>query len=256
MTAPLPEPAAMPRLDAHAHLAPDVTPTQVRALGDCHVFAVTRTLEEAAHVRSHPAPMLTWGLGAHPGVAASRDRFSTRTFAQLLPHFSLVGEIGLHRRAGHLDQQTANLREILRICADHPVLLSIHSSGLPAATLCLLAEQPHPGVILHWWSSNERDLDDAIASGAYFSVNAAMNSSVLSRIPADRILTETDFPARKVAADRPGDTARIEQSLADIHTVSAAEIRRRVWVNLRRLAIRAHALDRLPDALADRLLSI
>lgn len=245
----------LPRLDAHAHLAPDVTPAQVHALGDSHVFAVTRTLEEATHVQAHPAPTLTWGLGVHPGVPSAHDRFDARVFAQLLPSFGLVGEIGLDSRAGQLAKQTDTLRQILRMCADQPVLLSLHSAGAPAALLDLLTEQPHPGVILHWWTSKPY-LDAAIAADAYFSVNAAMHPSVLARIPRDRVLAETDFPARRTGARRPADTDGIEQQLAEIHAASIAEIRHQIWVNMRRLAIRAQALDRLSEKLADRLLSM
>ena len=252
----LPGSPGLPRLDTHAHLAPDVTPAQVAALGECHVFAVTRTLEEAAHVKAHPAPTLTWGIGVHPGLTASRDSFDARAFVRLLPAFGLVGEIGLDQQAGRLPQQIAILRHILRICADQPVLLSVHSSGQSAALLELLAEHPHPGVILHWWRSTTHELETALETGAYFSVNAAMEPMVLSSIPLARVVTETDFPAGRTGARMPGDTDSIEGQLAAIHDLSPIEIRHRLWVNLRRLVIRAEALDRLAEPLVDRLLSL
>jgi TatD DNase family protein len=259
VTNPLPglnEPPPLPALDAHAHLAPDVTPAQVRALGHCHVFAVTRSLEEAAHVQKHPAPSLTWGLGVHPGAASARDTFERQRFTALLPSFALVGEIGMDRRAGHREQQAAILRSILQMCTDQPVLLSVHSAGQSAETLELLAETPHPGTILHWWNTDGPTLDTAIATDAYFSVNAAMSSTMLARIPIDRVLTETDFPARATSSRRPGDTRRIEEELAMVHQMTVTEVRHRVWVNLRRLAVRAAVLDRLGDNLADQLLSM
>ena len=249
-------PHSLPALDAHAHLAPDVTPAQAKALGRCHVFAVTRTLEEAAHVRGHPAPMLTWGLGTHPGVPAARDNFERRRFAALLPSFALVGEVGLDRRAGHHEQQLAILTSVLQLCVDQPVLISVHSAGRPTEVLDLLAQRPHPGTILHWWSSDLPSLVQAIDSDAYFSVNAGMNQQMLARIPLDRILTETDFPARATRSRRPGDTEPIEHALAEAHNMTVTEIRHRIWVNLRRIATRAEVLDRLGDTLADRLLSL
>lgn len=245
-----------PALDTHAHLAPDVTPAQVRALGPCHVFAVTRSLEEAAHVERHPAPSLTWGLGVHPGVATARDSYERRRFAALLPSFALVGEVGLDGRAGHREQQVAILRSVLQLCTGQPVLISVHSAGRSNEVLDLLADSPHPGTILHWWNAAGSALDAAIASDAYFSVNAAMSSMVLANIPLDRVLTETDFPARGTGSRRPGDTRRIEEQLAALHQMTVGEVRHRVWVNLRRLAVRAAVLDRLGDSLADLLLSI
>lgn len=249
-------PHTLPTLDAHAHLAPDVTPAQAKALGRCQVFAVTRTLEEAAHVQGHPAPMLTWGLGTHPGVAGARESFERRRFAALLPSFALVGEVGLDRRAGHHEQQLAILTSVLHLCADQPVLISVHSAGRPTEVLDLLAQRPHPGTILHWWSSDLHTLDAAIDSDVYFSVNAGMNQQTLARIPLDRALTETDFPASATRSLRPGDTDLIERQLADIHRMTVPEVRHHIWVNLRRIAIRAEVLDRLGEALTDQLLSL
>ncbi len=241
----------MPALDAHAHLAPDVTPAQVRQLGHCHVFAVTRTLAEAAHVQDHPAPTITWGLGVHPGVTRARNSFDLRLFKQLIKRFALVGEVGIDARAGHREQQSAIFRAVLRICADEPVLLSIHSSGATSTVLDLLTEQPHPGVILHWWNpSDPRDLDRALKAGAYFSVNAAMDAETLTRIPITKVLTETDFPAPKVNARHPGDIAPIEERLASIHGITPAAMRATAWTNLHNLATRCGAIERLPNAFA------
>lgn len=245
--------AGLPALDVHAHIATDVTAKQVGRLGHSHTFAVTRTLDEARQVPRGHDTHLTWGIGVHPGVADAHATYDESAFAALLPKFALVGEIGLDRRAGNLDAQKQTLTSVLRVAADQPVLLSIHSTGAADPLLDLLEAQPHPGVILHWWTDDGPALDRAISTGAYFSINAAVKPSILSRLPNDRILTETDFPARQGGGRRPGDTAAIEATLRDAWNLDAGPCRHRVWANLRRLATRAGALDRLPDSLADLL---
>ena len=60
--------SALPALDAHAHIAPDVTPTQIAALGQSVVFAMTRSLDEARKVKNRRDPALVWGIGVHPGL--------------------------------------------------------------------------------------------------------------------------------------------------------------------------------------------
>jgi TatD DNase family protein len=243
----------LPALDAHAHIDPTVTPAQVAGLGHSHTFAVTRSLAEAEKVRAAGTRALTWGIGVHPGVPAAQAAYSELEFARLLPRFALVGEIGLDRRAGNLPGQIETLMSVLRVAADEPVLLSLHSTGAASPLLDVLEQHPHPGAILHWWSDDSPALERAVETGAYFSFNAASKPSVLSRVPRDRVLTETDFPAARGRARRPGDTEEIEAVLRGLWGTDASATRHVVWANLRRLATRAHALDRLPEPLADLL---
>jgi len=243
-----------PALDCHAHIAADVTQAQVRALGGAHIFAVTRSLAEADRVRRRRDTHLTWGLGVHPGVAAARAAWDPKQFAALLPNFALVGEIGLDQRAGDLPGQQAILRDILRQCAGQQVLLSIHSTGVTPAVTELLLEQPHPGAILHWFLGSNGDINAATEAGAYFSVNAGMSTASLAALPEDRVLPETDYPARQTKAKRPADVTAVERSISEVWGVTPEEARARFWRNLRTLASAAGVLDRLPDTLGDLLL--
>ncbi|PZS40383.1 MAG: TatD family deoxyribonuclease [Pseudonocardiales bacterium] len=246
----------LPALDCHAHIAPDVTAAQLQALGSAHIFAVTRSLDEAEQAVSRRDARVTWGLGLHPAVAAARAAWDPDQFARLLPSFALVGEVGLDKRAGHLPVQQGLFRDVLGLCSHEAVLISVHSSGATAAVTKMLAEQPHPGVILHWFLGSHEEIRTAVESGAYFSVNSGMTHAASAALPSDRVLTETDFPARQPKAKRPADTTLVEQTLADIWSVTPEEARVRCWRNLRALATQAQALDRLPDALADLLLDL
>lgn len=246
----------LPALDGHAHIAPDVTPAQARLLGDSYTFAVTRSLAEAEHVRSHPARKIMWGLGIHPGVGAARQAYDERQFAMMLPAFGLVGEVGLDKRGGDPSRQTEILSSVLKVCSDEPVLLSVHSFGRTQEVIDLLYRFPQRGVMLHWWTSEGSDLDAAIGSDCYFSVNSAMSENVLRRIPPDRLITETDFPARKVGAQRPGDTSGIEKKLADIRGLTTNIVRQRMWTNLQKLVKQSGAMDRIPEHLSERLSAV
>lgn len=243
-----------PALDCHAHVAADVTTAQVRTLGGAHVFAVTRSLAEADRVRHRRDKHLTWGLGVHPGVAAARAGWDPKQFAALLPDFALVGEVGLDRRSGDLPGQQTILRDILRQCAGQQVLLSIHSTGITAAVTELLLEQPHPGAILHWFLGTNDEINAATEAGAYFSVNAGMSAASLAALPRDRVLPETDYPARQTKAKRPADVTAVERSVSEVWGVTPEETRTRFWRNLRAVATAARVLDRLPDTLGDLLL--
>ncbi len=244
----------LPALDVHAHIAPDVTRSQVAALGNAVVFAMTRSLAEATHVRNLSNNTLIWGVGVHPGVATARERWDSQLFEELLPSFALVGEVGLDRRGGDWLRQRAIFDEILTIVKSEPVLVSIHSSGAASEVVSHLHSSGLHGAILHWFTGNEADTRRALNAGAYFSVNAAMTVEQIGYLPRDRVLSETDFPARQVRARKPADIERVEFLLSEAWGIPTDEVRAKIWWNFRTLSEQTGAIERLPEAVADRLL--
>lgn len=248
--------AELPPLDTHAHIAPDVTAAQLDALGDATIFAVTRSLAESHEVADREDRVLVWGCGVHPGVAEARSAYDEDDFRSLLDRFCFVGEVGLDRRAGALEDQRRVFRSVLGAIAGAPVIVSVHSTGCTDAVVDLVAGAPHQGIILHWFLGDENDVRRAAAVGCYFSVNSAMSDDALQRIPHDRLLPETDFPATsRRGARRPGDIAKLEGRLADLRGETIEEIRWRWYRNLRTLAVACGAIERLPEYLADRLVA-
>jgi TatD DNase family protein len=245
----------LPALDCHAHIAPDVTARQLSSLGHAHVFAMTRSLAEATAVAQRHDPALTWGIGIHPGVAEARSAYDPDRFRTLLPRFTLVGEVGLDRRAGREDQRHV-FTDILTACQGRPVLLSVHSAGRTAEVVDLIEHHRHPGTILHWFLGTSDQLTRALTAGAYLSVNDAMSDALIQAIPTDRLLPETDYPARQTRARLPGAVSPLEQRLSRLWGLPEPEVRHRLWANLKAIAITSGALDGFSDELADRLLAV
>lgn len=245
-----------PALDCHAHVAPDVTTGQIRALGEAFIFAMTRSLLEAEEVSHRDDARIVWACGVHPGVPAALEEFDEKRFRALIDHFAVIGEIGLDGHSGCFDRQLSTLRTILNNVRREPVLLSIHSTGCQKRVLDLLEESPHEGTILHWFTGDDGDWSRAISLGCYFSINACMSRDMLSRVPVDKMLPETDFPAssRRAQATKPGDIDRLEKLIAETVGVSNSDIREGWYRNLRRAAMTSGALDRLPEGLFDILL--
>lgn len=246
----------LPALDAHAHIAPDVTQAQIAALGKSVVFAMTRSLHEARQVRKRQDRSLVWGIGIHPGVATARAAWDTKQFTELLGSFALVGEIGLDRRGGDLPRQRSIFKDVLSVVRSEPVLVSIHSTGATTEVLEHLHDADMRGAILHWFNGDAADITRAVQADAYFSVNAAMSEDQIRQMPPERVLCETDFPARKIGARKPADTQSIEQLLSQIWNVTPEEVRSRTWWNLRTLSERSGAIERLPEQVADTILSL
>ena len=252
MTADYP---GLPSLDCHAHVAPDVTRGQLATLGNTHVFAMTRSLSEATEVVDRADHNLTWGIGVHPGVPTALAGYDPDTFRRLLPRFALVGEVGLDKR-GARGEQDRILSDVLKAWSNQPVFISIHSTGRTGEVVDLVERHPHPGAILHWFLGTSDQIARAVAAGAYFSVNNAMNDELIAAMPRDRILSETDFPARQVRARVPGETQTVESRLERVWQISQEEARYQFWTNLKQLAIDSGAIDAVSDSLADTLLAV
>lgn len=247
-------------LDVHAHIQPDIDPRELDQLSAC-VVAVTRTSEEFVGVTARRDRTTVWGLGAHPGVPAAHGRFDAEGFRELLTHTPVVGEIGLDGRSRiPPDAQRRTLDAILTILAEHPRLVSLHSSGATGRVLDVL-EAHHPqGVVLHWWRGTEAETRRALGLGCHFSINAAeiARPKVLPLVPRDRILTETDHPygdRSQTAPRRPGRLDDIEAAIARHWDVDINGVRRQVWANLRQIATQTATADIFPGAFQRAMLA-
>jgi TatD DNase family protein len=237
----------LPPLDCHAHIAPDVTRSQIAGLNGALVFAMTRTPGEARVAARRSDPTLAWGFGVHPGLPASISALNETVLVAAVEQHVVMGEIGLDRRGPSGPQREA-LEAILDACHGQPVLLSLHSTGRTRHLLEVLREKPHPGAVLHWFNGSSDEISEAIALGCYFSVNNAMSDERLAQIPPDRMLPETDFPASRKAtlASKPGDTRALEKRLAQRDGVSGSAVRHGFYRNLAGLTAAAGVRPRLP----------
>lgn len=246
----------LPSLDCHAHVSPSVTERQLSQLGTAIVFAMTREPAEAAEATRRRDNNILWGCGAHPSYIARGGAVDLDQFARRARHFAVVGEIGLDRRSGNLLRQTEVFSALLDRLKEESVLMSVHSAGCTGEVAGLLhLHRPH-GVIMHWFTGQPREADELLSLGCYFSVNTAMRREILSALPFDRLLPETDFPVtRRRTGSKPGDTGQIETLLAEIHGCDPAQVRRQFYVNLRRVSVETGAIDRMPMHVTDLLLA-
>lgn len=237
----------LPRLDCHAHIAPDVTTAQISALGGAVIFAMTRTPAEAAATDRRHDSTIVWGYGAHPGVIGSLDSITTHEVRAAATRHAIIGEIGLDHSSA-LAPQLAALTAILDGCNQQPVLISLHSTGRTAGLVAALERRPHPGAILHWFNGTTAEIERATELGCFFSVNAAMNDERLTQIPLDRMLPETDFPSsrRSTRAKLPGDIDYLESRVASLRGIAVTELRRTWFRNLSDILHRSGTDDRMP----------
>ena len=142
-------------------------------------------------------------LGLHPEVVTDRHS-EVALLCQLIPEARYIGEIGLDGSQAFRESmaiQREVFTRILAACtANGGRVMSIHSRGAASLVLDYLEHNRAAGLpILHWFTGSNRELDRAIEMGCWFSIGPAMLRSargrdLASRMPLDRILTETDAP--------------------------------------------------------------
>ena len=236
-------------VDFHCHL--DLYPDLAEAIQACEsaetaTLAVTTTPKAFRQnlQRVRGSKFVRVGLGLHPQVVA--ERWSEMAlFEALLPETRYVGEIGLDagpRFFASIVKQVEIFRRILALCAgSRGKILSIHSVRSASKVLDHLDElfpASAGRAVLHWFTGTRAEIRRATALGCYFSVNQAMfkterGAALISEMPLDRILTETDGPFVEIG-DRsiaPGSVAEAIRLLGECFSIEVETMRERVVSN-------------------------
>ena len=236
-------------IDFHCHL--DLYPDPHRVAQACEereidVLSVTTTPSAWRGTVRLERGRIRTALGLHPQLA--RERMGELAlFDQLVGGTRYVGEIGLDgapefRRSW--EEQIKVFDHVLASCSSAGGrVLSIHSRRATRPVLERLAAYPGAGTpILHWFSGTKSDLAQADHLGCWFSVGPPMMGSaksreILSKMPRDRILTESDGPFARLQERPlyPWDAHRVVRTLADVWECDEDEIDRTLNENLRRL---------------------
>jgi TatD DNase family protein len=240
-------------VDLHCHL--DLFPDPVAAIAEAEaaqVYTLTVTTTPRAWSRNVALTRNTRcvraALGLHPQIIATHAK-ELSLWEEHLPEARYVGEVGLDagpRFYRSLDLQKQIFERILKQCAAAgEKILTVHSVRAAKAVLDLIEAFLPPSrgkVVLHWFTGSKAEARRALDLGCYFSVNAAMLASdkgrvLVSEIPQERILTETDGPFTSIGGRpaRPSDVAVVIELLAEAHSMSPQEMGNVVIANLRKL---------------------
>jgi len=245
-------------IDAHTHLdlcePPDAA--LVAAALDAGVRRIVTVGTDGASCRAALAaaedfPQVYAAVGRHPNAATGFDDADLAELAALAAHPKCVavGETGLdfyRDGAPRADQERA-FRAQIGLARDIGKPLVIHTRAADEDTLALLnAEAAGLRVILHCFSMPERieeclahaDWWISFAGNVTFPKADALRVAAL-RVPAERLLVETDAPylAPQVVRGKPNQPAHV----AD--TAQALAVERRVPYEALDAAVEASAAE-------------
>jgi TatD DNase family protein len=225
-------------VDFHCHL--DLYPDFEALVAECErlgIFTLAVTTTPQAWTRNNQLASSTKyvraALGLHPQLVAERWR-EIELWERLLDETRYVGEVGLDagpRYHSSMDRQIEVFRRILRSCAKAGgKILSIHSVRAAPKVLDLIEDEvPHGRAkfVFHWFTGSVADARRAADLDCYFSINSQMlatdrGRALVSSLPIDRILTETDGPFTSQGANpaRPRDVGRTVKLLSTARGLS------------------------------------
>lgn len=187
-------------------------------------------------------------LGFHPELVSERGN-EISIFKEALFKARYIGEIGLDG-SSHLkktwEDQLKVFREVLiALLNQEKKIISVHCRNAASNTVeelnRILADTPHI-IIFHWFSGSKAELQMAINSGFYFSINHKMISnkkgqSIIREIPQDKLLTETDAPftfSNEVSTRLQSIELTIEE-VSKIWSLSFNITKEIIWNNFKRI---------------------
>lgn len=184
---------------------------------------------------------LKFALGYNPKTVAE-NYFDKRLFSYLLGQTKYIGEVGLDF-SGKLNQYRDKQMELFNyICSSisDEQILSVHSKKAEREVLEILQKNNVQKAILHWYTGDLTTLKEFISNGYYFSVNGNMinsskGKSIISNIPLNRILVESDGPFTKVNSQKynPSMLRYIYDQLGELLNCEHIDIL--IWNNFKKL---------------------
>lgn len=237
--------------DAHNHLQDsrlepfldDILPELPKAgISRCVVNGTSEwDWPRVANLAEHHPGLIHPSFGLHPWRVASRTSHWLETLTSFLDRFphAGIGECGLDKWIRGSDDTFSQQREVflahLRLATERNLPLSIHCLQAWGPLLEILRGNARPsrGFLLHSYNGSHELTKELVPLGAYFSFSGHFLHprkekvrETFRKLPADRILVETDAPDMAPPPDPNhlfvGDTDPPSNHPANLSAIAAA----------------------------------
>ncbi|RLA05662.1 MAG: DNAase [Gammaproteobacteria bacterium] len=197
-------------------------------------------------------PQITASVGIHPNVDKS-EIVSVEELVKLATHEKVIaiGETGLDyfRSEGDLEWQRDRFRTHIHAAKKVAKPLIIHTREAREDTMRILEEEgaEKAGGIIHCFTEDWETAQRALDLGFYISLsgivtfkNAVALQDVAKRLPADRILIETDAPylapvPHRGKTNQPAYVRHVAEFVAELRQQTVAEIAEQTTANFSHL---------------------
>lgn len=244
-------------VDSHCHVNFEPLSTDLDAVlqrardnGVAHLLCVGVNLEDFPQVRNlaHQHAHIFASVGVHPNERPGREP----TVAELVtladdPRIVAIGETGLDyfRSQGDLQWQQERFRCHIRAARQCGKPLIVHMRDAAEDTLRIMREEDSKevGGVMHCFTGTRDVAEAALALEFYISFsgivtfnNAHDLREVAARVPAERLLIETDAPylapvPYRGKTNEPAFVRHVAERLAQLRDVDVAELARLTTAN-------------------------
>lgn len=248
-------------VDSHCHINFDPLGQNVHAVLENaraqdvgHLLCVAVNLEDFPAVRAlaHAHPHVFASVGVHPNETEGHDP-SVEELTALAADARVVaiGETGLdyYRSTGDLSWQHARFRRHIQAAIATAKPLIVHTREAAQDTIDILRDEhaERVGGVMHCFSEDWAIAKQALALGFYISFSgivtfksADMLRQVAEKVPADRILIETDAPylapvPHRGRTNEPAYVRLVADFLAKLRGVSYDDLAAQTTANFFRL---------------------
>lgn len=142
-----------------------------------------------------------FSLGLHPELVVQYGG-QLKLFLDYVSESRYIGEIGLDYSKGINKEQVQAFERMIESCESFgDKIISIHSRKAATSVIDIVGESKNK-IILHWFTGSNKELENAIDKGYYFSVNSDMlttkkGEQLISAVPVNKLLIESDSPFTK-----------------------------------------------------------
>ena len=245
-------------IDSHTHLEM-CEAADAELVAEAEAAGVTRILTigidgascRAALAAAEAFPQVRAAIGRHPNGAKGFDDADLAELQALAGHerCAAIGETGLdyYRDSAPPEDQLRAFGAHVDLARDIGKPLVIHTRAAEDDTLAVLRDRAEGiAVVMHCFSMPDR-LDECLEHGWWISFagnvtypSAAGLAEAAKRVPADRLLVETDAPFLspqpvRGKPNRPVHVTHTARFVADARGVSYEELERTVDANASRL---------------------
>ena len=199
--------------DSHCHLTDAKFATDVddviaraRAAGVNGVVTIASDLDDAAAgaelATSYTDVWCTAGVHPHAAAAAPADWESLLRPMLAHPRCVAVGEAGLDYYYDNAprDVQRAVFERQIALAAEHDLPIIVHSRDAEQDTIAMVRAAGGARGVLHCFDAGAELMDTALEAGWSISFSGLITfkrytgADLVARVPADRLLAETDSP--------------------------------------------------------------
>jgi len=225
----------------HAHL--DTVLDNARDNGVGYMLCVSVTLESFPEVQAiaERHPHVFASVGVHPNERDGRDPTVDELIALAsAPHIVAIGETGLDyyrtqdEPGGDMDWQRERFRRHIRAARDVHKPLIVHTRSAADDTMRLMREERahEAGGVMHCFTESWEVATQALDLGFHISLsgivtfrNAEALRDVAKKIPAERLLIETDAPylapvPHRGKPNEPAFVRHVAQCVAELRGIS------------------------------------